>query len=288
MQKAGEDVSFLSSSPALEVHSAHVKPVKTRPLPYVVSMLCPHSRASSPTRSLSAHLRFRTTLPGNRPNLRWLDNLCAQQEAVVLVVVGDDDAALLFASQHKLNVVLDVGSRLVEGSVDVLHREVDDGEAVLQLADDCAYLFIRLMLLIDGNELRHAERRDVEPFAHYGVEVVQAVAVGLVAGIAAVGPDEHVSIHEYVVGVVCLDLSCHSRRSEYQMWELLFLLGGEQVEVARHPHAYLCVHEFFVLQSRLLKEQLQHGLALLLHLFLFLAHNAVVFDDYGGKGTKII
>ena len=237
---------------------------------------------------LSAHLRFRSTLSCYRPDLRWLDNLCAQQEAVVLVVVGDDDAAFLLSGQHELHIVLDVGSRLVEGSVDVLHREVDDGEAVLQLADDCAYLFIRLMLLIDGNELRHAERRDVEPFAHDGVEVVQAVAVGLVAGIAAVGPDEHVSIHEYVVGVICLDLSCHSRRSEYQMRELLLLLSGEQVEVARHPHAYLCVHEFLVLQSRFFEEQLQHGLALLFHLFLFLAHNASVFDELCRKGTHFI
>ena len=42
------------------------------------------------------------------------------------------------------------------------------------------------------------------------------------------------------------------------MGELLLFLGGEQVEVARHPHAYLCVHEFLVLQSRLFEEQLQH------------------------------
>lgn len=102
---------------------------------------------------------------------------------------------------------------------------------------------------------------------------MQTIAVGLVAGIAAVGPDEHVGIHEDVVGIVCLDLSCHSRRSEYQMWELLLFLGGEEVEVSRHPHAYLCVHEFLVLQPRFLKEQLQHGLALLFNLFLFLAHN---------------
>ena len=158
---------------------------------------------------LSTHL---LNLSGYRPYLRGLDNLCAQQEAVVLVVVGDDDAALLLAGQHELHVVLDVGTRLVERSVDVLHREVDDGEAVLQLADNGAYLFIRLVLLIDGDELRHAERRDVEPLAHDGVEVVQTIAVGLVAGIAAVGPDEHVGIHEYVVGIVCLDLSCHCRQ----------------------------------------------------------------------------
>ena len=35
----------------------------------------------------------------------------------------------------------------------------------------------------------------------------RSMSVGLVAGIAAIGPDEHVCIHEYVVGVVCLDLS---------------------------------------------------------------------------------
>ena len=71
-----------------------------------------------------------------RPHLRGLDNLCAQQEAVVLVVVGNDDAALLLAGQHELHIVLDVGTRLVERRVDVLHREVDDGEAMLQLAND--------------------------------------------------------------------------------------------------------------------------------------------------------
>ena len=68
------------------------------------------------------------------------------------------------------------------------------------------------------------------------------------------------------------------------MRELLLFVGGEQVEVARHPHAYLCVHEFLVLQSRLLKEQLQHGLALLLNLFL--AH--IAFYDYGDKGNHFL
>ena len=110
--------------------------------------------------------------------------------------------------------------------------------------------------------------------------------------VRAVGDDDAALLlagqHEYVVGVVCLDLSCHSRRLENQMRELLLLLGSEQVEVARHPHAYLCVHEFLVFQSRFFEEQLQHGLALHLYLLLFLAHNAVVFDDYGGKGTTII
>ena len=67
------------------------------------------------------------------------------------------------------------------------------------------------------------------------------------------------------------------------MRELFLLLGSEQIEVTCHPHAQLEVNDFFVLQARLFEEQLQHGFALLLHLFLFLAHNAVVFDDYGGK-----
>ena len=108
------------------------------------------------------------------------------------------------------------------------------------------------------------------------VSLCRSMSVGLEALVAAVGTDKHVGVHEYVVGVVCLDLSCHSRRLENQMRELLLLFGGEQVEVARHPHAYLCIHEFLVFQSRLFEEQLQHGLALLFHLFLFLAHNAVI------------
>ena len=110
---------------------------------------------------LGSRSLFRYTLlylSGYRPYLRWLDNLCAQQEAVVLVVVGDDDAALLFAGQHKLDIVFDVGSRLVERGVYVLHREIDDGEAVLQLADNGAYLVVGLVLLIDRDKLRHAER----------------------------------------------------------------------------------------------------------------------------------
>ena len=108
-------------------------------------------------------------LSGYRPYFRGLDNLCAQKETVVLVVVGDDDAALLLAGQHKLDVVFDVSSRLVECSVEILHREIDDGETVLKVTDDGAYLVVGFTLLIDGDELRHAECRDVEPFAHDGI-----------------------------------------------------------------------------------------------------------------------
>ena len=56
------------------------------------------------------------------------------------------------------------------------------------------------------------------------------------------------------------------------MRELLLFLSSEQVEIARHPHAYLCIHEFLILEASFLKKQLQNGLTFFLYLFLFLAH----------------
>jgi len=207
--------------------------------------------------------------------LRWLNNLCPQQKAVVLVVVGDDNATLLLAGQYKLNIILYVDSRLTKCCINVLHREINDGKAVLKLTNYGTYLLICLALLIDGDKLRHAEARDVESLAHDGVEVVQAVIVCLVSRFTAIGTNKNVGIYKYVVGIICLDLSCHACHSKYQVRKLLLLLSSEQVDVASHPHAYLSVYKFLILQSSLLQKQLQHGLALLFHLFLFLTHNAI-------------
>ena len=59
---------------------------------------------------------------------------------------------------------------------------------------------------------------------------------------------------------------------EYQVRELFFLFGGEQVEVACHPHSYLCVDKFLILESSFFEEQLQHSFAFLFDLFFFFTH----------------
>ena len=181
-------------------------------------------------------------------------SLNPHQEAVVLVVVGDDDSAFLLHGQHILHIVLDVGTRLVQCLVDVLGSEVDNVEAVPQLADDAAYFFVGLFLLIDGDELRHAECRDIKFLAVQRVQVMQAGRILLVTRVSAVAADEYVRVNEDVVRVDRLCRFLH--RSECQMGELFLFLSGEQVEVACHPHAQLEVYDLLVLQSRLLKEQL--------------------------------
>ena len=70
------------------------------------------------------------------------------------------------------------------------------------------------------------------------------------------------------------------------MRELLLLLIGQYVRPTGCPHAYEVIYELPACQSVLLQEQFEHALALLLNLFVSFAHNAVVFDDYGDKGTK--
>lgn len=72
------------------------------------------------------------------------------------------------------------------------------------------------------------------------------------------------------------------------MWKLFLLFLRQRAHPTGHPDVEQSVYEFLTLQSVLLEQQFEYALALLLHLFLFLAHNAVVFDDYGDKGKQII
>ena len=148
-----------------------------------------------------------------------------------------------------LHIVLDVGTRLNESGIDVAGREVDDAEAVLKLAHHTGNLLIRFLvslhetlvsladssLLIDGNQLSHAERRDIELLARQREEVVQTVCILLVAGVAAVASHKDVGVHEDVVGV---EFECLLRhRSECEVGELGLLLFREFVNLASHPDA---------------------------------------------------
>ncbi len=67
----------------------------------------------------------------NSPYALRSDGADVQQQAVILVIVCNDKTALLLHGQHVLHVVLDVGSCLNEGCVDVAIGEVDDVETVL-------------------------------------------------------------------------------------------------------------------------------------------------------------
>ena len=78
----------------------------------------------------------------NCPYALRSDGADVQQQAVILVIVCNDDATFLLHSQHILHIVLDVSTDFVEGGVDVAIGEVDDVEAVLQVADDADYLVV--------------------------------------------------------------------------------------------------------------------------------------------------
>ena len=145
----------------------------------------------------------------NRSYALWLNDADVKEEAVVLEVVRDDDVALLFPCQHILHVVLNVATVLDKSGVDVAGGEVDDGEAVLQVTDDADNLVVALLFLEHGDELRHAERRDVEPFAREGVEIVQTVGILLEPGIATVATHEDIGVHEDVVWVKVARLVSH-------------------------------------------------------------------------------
>ena len=174
----------------------------------------------------------------------------AWQEAVVLVIVGHDDVAFLLLRQHELHIVLDVGTRLNEGGIDVTGREVDDVEAVLQLAHHADNLLVRFLFLIDGNQLRNAERRDIELLARQCEQVVQTVGILLVTGVTTVASHEDVGVHEDVVRV---EFECLLRhRSEYEVRKLSPLLFREFVHLASHPDTEQEVNEFLTLESVLL------------------------------------
>jgi len=134
--------------------------------------------------------------------------------------------------------------------------------------------------------LRHAERRDVEPLARQREQVAQTVIVLLELCIAAVATDQYVGVNKDVVGIERKSLFRH--RSENQIGELCLFFFGEFTHLPGHPHAEQEVYEFPTLQTVLLEQQFEYAPALLLYLFLLLAHNAVVFDDYGDKGKQII
>ena len=72
------------------------------------------------------------------------------------------------------------------------------------------------------------------------------------------------------------------------MWKLFLFFFCEIVHLPGHPHAEQEVYEFPTLQTVLLEQQFEYAPVLLFYLLLFLAHNAVVFDDYGDKGKQII
>ena len=113
-------------------------------------------------------------------------------------------------------------------------REVDDVEAMLQLAYHAGNLLVRFLFLIDGNQLRDTERRDIEFLARQCEQVVQTVGILLIAGFAAVASNEDIGVHEYVIGIEFECLLCH--RSEYEVRELSLLLFCEFVNLARHPN----------------------------------------------------
>ena len=210
----------------------------------------------------------------DRPYFIRLDDTDVVEQPVVLVVVGNDDAAFLFLRQHELYIILNVASVLDEGSVDVAVGEVDDGEAVLQVAHDANYLVIFLLFLEHGDELRHAERRYVELLARQRIKIVQTGLVFLVSGIAAVPANEDVGVHEDVVGTEWTFLTCH--RSEYQVWKLFLFLLSKRVRPAGGPEVHEVIYELTACQSVLLQEQFDHALALLLDLLVSFTHNYVV------------
>ena len=189
-------------------------------------------------------------LLGNLPYLLRPQYSDARQEAVVLVVVGHNDVAPLLLRQDKLHIVLDVGSRLNESGINVAGREVDDVETVLQLAHYADNLLVRLLFLIDGNQLSHAERRNIEFLACQREQVVQAVCVLLVAGVTAVASHKDIGVYEYVVRI---EFECLLRhRSEYEIGELGLLLFREFIHLASHPDTEQEVNEFLTLESVLL------------------------------------
>ena len=69
------------------------------------------------------------------------------------------------------------------------------------------------------------------------------------------------------------------------MRELLLLLFGQYVCPTGGPYADEVIYELPACQSVFLQEQFEYTTTLLLNLFVSFAHNAVVFDDYRGKGT---
>ena len=71
--------------------------------------------------------------------------------------------ALLLLRQHELYIIFDVTTSLDKSGIDVAGCKVDDVEALLQVAHDADYLVV--LLLERGDELRHAERRNVELLA---------------------------------------------------------------------------------------------------------------------------
>ena len=209
------------------------------------------------------------------PYLLWPQHGDTWQETVIFIVVGHDDVALLLLRQHKLHVVLNVGSRLNKSGINVLSREVYDVEAVLQLTHHAGNLFVRFLFLIDGDELRDTKRRDIEFLARQREQVVQTVGILLVANIAAVTSHEDVGVHEDVIGIEIEGLLRHF--SECEVGELGLLLFCEFVYFACNPNAEQEIHEFLTLESILLEKNFEHAAALLLHLFLFLAHIKYVF-----------
>ena len=215
----------------------------------------------------------RNVLLRNGSYALWLDDADVEEETIVLEIVRDDDVALLFPCQHILHIVLNVATVLDKSGIDVAGGEVYDGEAVLQVADNAHYLVVLPLLLEHGDELRHAECRDVEPFARERVKIVQTIGILLEPGVATVATHEHVGVHKDVVGVKVARLVSHG--SEYQMWELLLLLIGQYVRPTGCPHANEVIYELSACQSVLLQEQFHHALALLLNLLVSFAHNYV-------------
>ena len=132
---------------------------------------------------------------------RWHDSTDTAECAVVLVIVRDNNQALLLLCQYELDVVLYIGPSLFKRGINVVRREIDDVEAVLQVAHHTGNLLIGFLLLIDGDKLRHTKRRGVESFALGGTEVVQTVAVGLKPCVTTVGTNQNIGVHEDVIRV---------------------------------------------------------------------------------------
>ena len=197
-------------------------------------------------------IKFGEELLRYRPYFIWFDDTDVVEKTVVLIVVCNNDAAFLLPRQHELHVILDVGASLCEGSIDITVGEVDDIEAVLQVAHDADYFFVFLFFLEHGDKLRHAERRDVELLACQRVEVMQTVRVLLETGVAAITTNEDVGVYEDVVVIEWTLLARH--RSEYQVWELFLLLLGERVCPASGPEVHEIVYELLACQSVLLQE----------------------------------
>jgi len=209
------------------------------------------------------------------------DGADIQQQPIILIVVGDDDAALLLHGQYVLHIVLDVGSCLNKGCVNITAGEIYDVETVLQVTDYANYLFIVPLFLEHGDKLRYAERRDEEPFAREGTEIVQTVGILLEPGIATVAAHEHVSVDKYMVGIEGAYLACHC--SEYKVWKLFLLFFGQRMRPTGGPETYEFFNELSACQSVFLQEQFHHTLALLLNLFVSFAHFAVVLMNTAAK-----